>query len=124
MSANTQPVLFAIKGIKEIEFFANEFVDLGESFDFNYQVEIKSDIPEELVLVTITPNYLLKGSETPFMRSKVMTIFTIKDLKLRERILDDGTQAVDLPDPVWVSLFSIAFTHARALLAKSSASTK
>jgi hypothetical protein len=29
-----------------------------------------------------------------------------------------------LPDNLWISLFSIAFTHARAIIAKSSAGTK
>jgi len=36
----------------------------------------------------------------------------------------DGKEAVDLPDPLWVTLFSISFTHARAMLAHSSAGTK
>ena len=53
-----------------------------------------------------------------------MTGFYIKEMKSYTRIQENGQEAIDIPEPLWVTLFSIAFTHARAILARSSAGTK
>jgi hypothetical protein len=58
------------------------------------------------------------------MRGKVETIFTIKDMKNFASNRPGGEEVVDLPEPFWVTLFSLAFSHARASIAMFSGRTK
>lgn len=122
MSADTQ-IYFAIGEIKELEFFVNENIELSTSYDFKYHVELRNDIAQKKIFFTITANYSINGSQDVFMKGKSSTVFLIKDFDRYVRTTD-GVQGVDLPDPLWITLFGIAFTHARALLAKSSAGTR
>ncbi len=123
---NPKPVQihWAIKEIKELEFFIDEFIDLGPSFDFNYTVEIMPLANEEIVRLGIKVDYAKSDTKELFMRGKVVTSFSIKDLKTLVRKTEDNPDFVDLPEPLWIALFSIAFTHARAILSRSSAGTK
>ncbi len=124
MSAVSKQINFGIQQIKELEFFIDESVNIGEAFDFNYHVELRNEVEHERVIFTITANYFLNKTTEAFMKGKSSTVFLIKDMKNHSRKLSNGSDAVDLPDPLWITLFSIAFTHARALLAKSSSGTK
>lgn len=124
MSTESQ-IQVAIKEIKELEFMMNEEVEIGAAFDFNYHVSLHNDIANEHVIFTITANYMITKTTEVFMRGKSKTTFLIKDMHKHARKSADGSDdGVDLPDQIWVTLFSIAFTHGRALLAKSSAGTK
>ncbi|MEX2232313.1 MAG: hypothetical protein WD824_09140 [Cyclobacteriaceae bacterium] len=123
MSKHSQQVHFAIKEIKELEFFINENVELGEAFDYNYQVNVSHSVPAETIMVIITANYLLHQKTEHFMKGKTATTFLIRDLKNYVKKLK-GKDGIDLPDALLITLFSISFSHARALLAKSSAGTK
>lgn len=122
--ADKRQIQFGIREIKELEFFADELKDAGESFDFNYHVDIVLDTKVELLRIEITVNYLNTTSKDVFLRGKVITSFYMKDMKAFARIDDNGQEGIDIPEAVWVTLFSLAFTHARAILARSSAGTK
>lgn len=117
-------VEWAIGGIKELEFMVNEFVQLDPTVDTNYTVDLVPVVEKEMILFTITANYLNGISKELVMKGKVMTVYLIKDMKLVTKKNRDNKDIVDLPDKLWISLFSMAFTHARALIAKSSAGTK
>ncbi len=123
--ANTpKQIEWAIKEIKELEFMVNEFLDLGPSFDFGYTTEIMPIAAEETLRITVTANYSKTETKEVFLKGKVTTVYLIKDLKSTAKATDNDTEAIDLPEPLWVALFSIAFTHTRAILARSSAGTK
>ncbi len=124
MKEDPKRIEWAINGIKELEFFVDEELELGPSFDFNYTVEVIPDPPENKLHLTILARYMKKESSEIFMRGKVKTTYLIKDLSSLSKKLLDNKDAVDLPDQLWIAFFSIAFTHARAILAKSSAGTK
>lgn len=124
MNPNPVQIQWAIKEIKELEFFIDESIDLGPSFDFNFTVEIRPLENEEIVRLGIIVNYAKTDTKEQFMRGKVVTSFLIKDLKTLVRKIEDRPDLLDLPEQLWVALFSIAFTHARAILSRSSAGTK
>lgn len=122
--ADNRPIQFGIREIKELEFFVDEWKDIDGSFDFNYNVDILPDINAGLLRIVITVNYFKTSSRELFLRGKVLTGFYIKDMKSYARAYESGQEGIDIPEQVWVTLFSIAFTHARAILARSSAGTK
>src|SRR5690606_415075 len=114
---------FGIKEIREVEFLVNEQIEITPSYDFNYKIEIATRIPEEAVTFMITANFLTHGKQELFMKGKTATTFHIKDLKSHSKIVAEK-EMVDLPDALLITMFSISFSHARALLAKSSAGSK
>lgn len=122
--ADNRPIQFGIREIKELEFFVDEGKESNGSFNFNYNVDILPDLQGELLRIVITANYLKPSSKELFLRGKVSTGFYIKDMKSYARTQQTGQEAIDIPEQVWVTLFSIAFTHARAILARSAAGTK
>jgi hypothetical protein len=119
-----EKIEWAIKEIKELEFLVNEFIELDPSIDFNFTVDITPVVEQEVILFSITVNYLNATRKDIVMRGKVMTIFQIKEMESITLTTAEGKPLVDLPEQLWIALFSIAFTHTRALLAKSSAGTR
>ena len=118
-----EQVLFAIRSIRETEYYVNESLHLDEEIDFHYNASIENKVDLEEVHFTITVNYRRKGTAEDYLRGKTISVFTIQNMKSRVSMID-GKEALDLPDPLWVTLFSISFTHARAMLARSAAGTK
>lgn len=116
-------IQFGIREIKELEFFANEELEVSGPFDFNHNITIATDGPGETISFIILINYFLPKTQTSFMRSKTVTVFGIKDFKAHSKFISDK-EVFDLPDQLLVTMFSISFSHARALHAKSSAGTK
>lgn len=124
MESKAKPIEWAIKEIKEQEFLVNEYIQQINGINFNYHVDLTILVPSELISIAITSTYVDATSKEVFMKGRSMTSYQIKNMKLMSRKEENGNDLVDLPEPLWISLFSIAYTHARALLAKSSAGTK
>ena len=118
-----EQVLFAIRAVKETEYYVNESLPLDEEIDFHYNASIENKAEAEEIHFTITVNYRRKGTTEDYLRGKTISVFTVQNMKSRVSLID-GKEAVDLPDPLWVTLFSISFTHARAMLARSASGTK
>lgn len=121
---DSKPVEWAIKEIKELEFMVNESLDVGTTIDTSYTVDMLPVIAEEKIQMSVTFSYLKNETKEVIMKSKVMTTYLIRDLKSMVKKKDNNIEAVDLPHPLWIALFSIAFTHTRAILARSSAGSK
>lgn len=124
MKSEAKQVEWAIRGIKELEFMVNESVELDPKVDFKFTVDITPVVEQDSILFGITVIYVNATKKDELLREKVMTIFSIKDMKSRTQVSSDGKPLVDLPEKLWISMFSISFTHTRALLAKSSAGTR
>lgn len=118
-----KPIEWAIKEIKELEFVVNESVEVGATMDTNYTVDIQSKMEEDALLMSITFSFIKSETKEVIMRSKVMTIYLIKGLGTRIKKIND-IEHIDLPDQLWIAIFSIAFTHTRAVAARSSAGSK
>ena len=116
-------ILYAIKSIKEIEFFVDESKDLEESIDFFHNANIHSNVESEEIRITISAHYRKTGSTDDYFRSKTATVFTIQ--RMKELVfVSEGKESINLPDPLWVTLYGVSFSHARAMLARSIAGTK
>jgi len=114
---------YAVKSVKETEYFVDESVELEAQSDLNYNATIQTIVDLQEIHIIIMVSYSNKSTKQVFLKSKVTSVFVIQDLKNYAR-LEGNKEGVDLPDPLWITLFSISFTHARALLYKSAAPTK
>lgn len=121
---STGQVEWAIKGIQELEFMINESVPLDPKVDFTFTVDISPVVEHESILISIKVVYVNATKKDELLKEKVMTIFSIKDMKSRTQISSEGKPLVDLPEDLWITMFSISFTHTRALLAKSAAGSR
>jgi hypothetical protein len=122
--AESKPIQFGIKEIKELEFFVDEAKEIDGAVDFNYNVDISPDLNKELLRIIITASHIKASSKEIFLRGKISTAFSIKDMKTHTKKNQDGSEGFNISEAVWATFFSIAFTHARAILARSSAGTK
>ena len=112
---------YGIQSVRETEYFIDESVEIEQSVTMVLNASLTIKVPLEEVHFTITANY--RNRNVDFLRGKTTTIFLVQNLKDRSKIVD-AKELVDLPDPLWITLFSISFTHARAMLARSSAGSK
>lgn len=114
---------FAIKSIKETEFFVDESLPLDAQIDHvvNAGLEIRTNQNE--INFIIFSRFKRKESDEDYLRGKTISTFVFQDLKSREIKKPDGKYAVDLPNPLWITLFSLSYSHARAMLARSAAGT-
>ena len=114
---------YAIKTVKETEYFVDESMEIGEQCDYllNAGIDTKTALGE--IHFTISYNYRRKGTTEDFLKGKTTSVFIIQNMKERVRIRE-GKETVDLPDPLLTTLFSISYTHARAMLARSAGGTK
>lgn len=124
MENQHKTIAWAINEIKELEFFVDEELDIGPSFNFNFNVTLNPKPLENKLQFIIHASYIKKETNEVFMKSKVATSYLIKDLHLFSKKTEGGKDAVNLPNPLWIALFSIAFTHTRAILSRSSSGTK
>lgn len=118
--ADHKNVQFGIADIRLVEFFVDESKTIEAAFDLNYKTDINFHVAENVIRINITATFMRKENREIFMRGNVETIFTINDLKSYAIKKADGKDAIDLPDGVWVTLFSLSYSHARALLAHCS----
>ena len=114
-----EKIEFGIKGIRLTEFFADESKKKSSDLNLNYRTDINLEIPQSLLRISISPTYSDKDSGDILMRGTVETVFSIKDMQTYARMKEDGSQILDFPEPFWVTVFSISFSHTRALLAHS-----
>ncbi len=117
-------VTFGIRDIRELEFFVDESKDANRKVDLKFDVGISTDIKSDLIGITITGSYLHAETKDTVLKGKVVTLFSVKDMSSFRGPLKNDQETVNLPDDVWVTLFSIAFTHCRAIFARSAAGTK
>ncbi len=122
--AKSEPrqIHWSILEIKETEFFVDESAKPGQ-VNFGYQVVLDIKVPESLVSFSIIATYVNAATNDVVLKSKSHTSFGIKDMESFTKKDEKGQDAVDLPDALWISLFSMAYSHARALLARSAGPT-
>jgi len=105
--------------IKDLEFFIDESAEvdneLTSQVTFNNTLNIY--LETERIDIIIEANFYVNDIKDTFMRGKVLTSFNIPNMK--QYLVPDTTQ-VNIPDAVLVTMFSIAITHTRALIAKAS----
>jgi preprotein translocase subunit SecB len=118
-----QQVKYAIKSVRQVEYFIDESKTLENEVVFNLNSTIELVVPKNEVRFTISVVYQTKGMLEDLLRGRVTSVFSIENMKERASYVD-GKELVDLPDDLLVTLFSISFSHARALIASSVAGTQ
>ena len=113
---------WSILEIKETEFFVDDSAKPGQ-VNFGYQVVLDIKVAESLVSFSIIATYVNATTNEVVLKSKSFTSFRIKNMESFTKKDEKGQDAVDLPDELWIALFSMAYSHARALLAKSAGPT-
>lgn len=113
---------FAIDDIRLLEFFVDESKNVGKTFNINYSIDIGMDIPNDILRISIAAFCKEQEGDVVFMRGNVETIFSIRNMNLYA--FSDDRPGIDLPREFMITLFSISFSHARAILAQSSGRVK
>jgi hypothetical protein len=121
--AEQKNIEFGITDIRLTEFFVDESKRKVPGLNLNYRTDINLEIPQNVLRISIAPTFTDKESSETIMRGKVETVFAIKEMKTYSRVREDGGEIIDFPEHFWVTLFSISFSHTRALLAHSAGRT-
>ena len=112
---------FGIVRVANQGFYVNESIVIKDPFDIAYTLKISFNTEKEFIDFTVGAVYKNK-EENHFMSSSALTQFFVKGLK---RFVEPGSpSSITLPDGLMLMLFSISFTHARAIQAVNVASTK
>lgn len=116
-----KPFGFGIERILDSGFFIREQVNVDENkIKLGYGMIFLFDIPNSWVEYVITANFKDTDTDISFLYGSVLTRFIIKDLA---GYLDENKNIV-FPNHSLETLFSIAFTHMRAILSKNVAGSK
>jgi preprotein translocase subunit SecB len=122
--AKSEPmqIQWSILEIKETEFFVDESAKPGQ-VNFSYQVVLDIKVAASSVSFSIIATYVNATTNEVILKSKSHTSYGIKNMESFTIKDEKGQDAVDLPDALWISLFSMAYSHARAMMARSAGST-
>ncbi|MEX8548899.1 MAG: hypothetical protein V5804_14980 [Mucilaginibacter sp.] len=112
---------FAIERILDTGFFIREFLKVEEDkIKVGYGMKFLFDTDNDWIDYDISANFKEISSDITFVFGSVLTRFFVKDLA---GFVDDKKNIV-FPDQSLETLFSIAFTHMRAILSKNIAGSK
>lgn len=112
---------FNILRILDSVFFVEEAYDPNPNdVKTNFGMGFHFDTEAGWVQYNIRANFSTDDTEKPFVTGTVVTKFAVENLKS----FTDSDGSVIWPSNALEVMFSIAFTHMRALLAKNTAGTK
>lgn len=109
--------------IANLGFQVDEQLEIPEKTNLRYTLTNSFNSQEDWFEFILTSTYIIPGTEMPFLSSTSLTRFFIKGLK-RFEIKKAETVSIDLPDQILVTLFSISFSHARAIQMQNTTGTK
>ena len=117
------PIDLVIVRIADLGFEVNESVIPLETYGIGYSLVWSFNSNENWVEFILKAEYRSLDTEPIFMMANVLTRFFIKDLQ-NFILMKEEKETLDLPNHVMVTMFSITFTHTRAIMSKNCASSK
>jgi|GEM_PF-2084483 len=116
-------ILISIRQIKDIDFFANQSIDLKpEESSILFENNINFNFKDDYIEFFLTVIYKEKQRQEEFLRYKCSTSFNVVDLG-RFKSKEEG-EKINFPEMALASMLGITLSHARALLAKNASGTK
>ena len=119
MSKKEIQVEIGILKIRDLGFFLDEIIDSGENSQLVYNLNIGQNSEEEWIEFILEAQFKNNITHETFMSGKAATRFFVKNLK---NFVSNETIA--LPPDAMTTMFSMSFTHTRAILSKNMAGTK
>lgn len=119
MTKKEVQVEIGILKIKDLGFFLDEWIDSGEDSGLVYNLNIGQNIEEDWIEFMLEAQFKNSTTGETFMSGKASTRFLIKNLK--DFALNDS---LNLPPEAMTTMFSMSFTHTRAILSKNAAGSK
>lgn len=121
---NKNPLIqYGIRGIEDREFAIDESMELRDPCKFTFSAQIHTKIPDDSIHIAVSVKFFTEDPDSPLMHGTVVTSFFVRNLKQYSR-KQAGEDVTDLPLEFWVTLFSLSFTHTRAIMAKDAKETK
>lgn len=116
-------VNIAIKKIKDIEFFVNEDIEVSNPNNVSLSFELGTNfqLEENSIELQLTAFFKEDKQGETFMKIKTSNVFLMIELK---EFADRNTETFQIPNNIMTTLFSLSFSHTRALLAKNALGTK
>lgn len=114
MTAKLVPVEIGILEITDLGFSINRKSKPSKVFSINFNVEFHFDAKENWIEFIVIPTYSNKDTNEVAFHGSVLTKFVVKDLlNFMEGDL------LKLPEGALVTLYSMAYTHTRAIMSKN-----
>lgn len=107
---------FAISKIEDLGFSILRLKSVPKNIKVGYGVELNFEEEENIVEFTIKASFTDFQTKEVFLSGKVLTQFRVMNLSKFSNKIDD---TYEFPGDSMVMLFSMAFTHNRAILAKN-----
>jgi len=116
-------VNIAIKKIKDIEFFVNEDIEVSDPnyISVSFELGTNFQIEENSIELQLTAFFKEDKQGEIFMRIKTSNVFLMIELS---EFADKDSNTFQIPNNIMTTLFSLSFSHTRALLAKNALGTK
>ena len=105
--------------IKDLGFMINDSIDPGEESQIQYNLDLNYNLDEDWIEFTIEAEFRDSLTEKSYLNGKVLTRFQVKNLK---NFINP--QGINLPPEIMTTMFSMSFTHTRAILAKNTVGSK
>ena len=112
---------FGILEIRDLGFSVNEDIAIPTPVAWKNAITFEFNLEENWVLFIVTVGFI-DDKENEFINGKVLTRFFVNDLKLYHNTKHPNI--ISFPDDQDITLYSLAFTHARAILAKNLSGSK
>ena len=126
MENESPSVSIKVVGIREIQFSIDDNYE-GSATDLkiNLNATFNVDTPNDRIKVEVGSRfYSEKNQEVSLIDFRCVTDFGVSSLKEFEKTQAGGNAVTNLPQEILTTLLSIAFSHARAMLAVKTAGTK
>lgn len=126
MENQSQSVSIKVVSIREVQFSIDDNYK-GDTADLkiNLSATFNVDAPNDSIKVEVGSRfYSEKDQEVSLIDFRCVTDFGVSSLKEFERTRAEENAVTNLPQELLTTLLSIAFSHARAMLAIKTAGTK
>ena len=126
MENETQSIGIKVTGIREVQFSINDsYVGNPADLKINLSAKFDVDAPNDSIRVEVGSRfYSEKQQEASLVDFRCVTDFGVSPLKEFEPKQAEENAVTNLPQGLLTTLLSIAFSHARAMLASKTAGTK
>jgi hypothetical protein len=126
MEENKVNLSISIVSIAELGFYVNEELSLpeGKVAGLNFTLSFAPHLSEELVRFRVEAGFHLPDEPAKFLAGgKVRTDYKVENLKSLA-IKQGEEERVNIPDQAIITMFSLAISHLRALLARNLSGTR
>lgn len=120
MEKQNETISFGVARIKDLAFEIDETANVDEKLtsQVTFNNAMSFSLEQGQIHFVIDVRFFTdKVENSTFLRGKAQTTFFVENM---QKFVKEDTNEIDLPHDALVAMFSISFSHTRALVAKAS----